>query len=125
MPYKLTVKGHFDAAHYLRGYEGKCQRLHGHTFNYIVEIEGKVLNKLGILIDFVDIKAAMKMLEEDWLDHKDLNNVGPFMSKNPTAENLAEFIYKSLRSAFICLADVRISSVTVWESPDAGATFYE
>jgi 6-pyruvoyltetrahydropterin/6-carboxytetrahydropterin synthase len=117
--YRLQVKSHFDSGHYLRGYKGKCSRPHGHRFEYEVVIEGDELNEIGILVDFVDVKKAMKEVEEI-LDHQMLNEIGIFKSINPTAENLSRFIFVYLSK---CLPNV--VRVTVWESPDCCVKYYE
>lgn len=94
--YRITVKGRFSAAHFLRGYKGKCENLHGH--NYLVEctLEEKRLNHLGMVKDFNELKECLsKVLNE--LDHKTLNDLSHFKEKNPTAENIAEFIYSQMK----------------------------
>ena len=123
MIYSLTIKGHFDAAHFLRGYQGKCQFLHGHTFFYEVQLEGNKLDELGMLIDFVEVKKILKEVVEEGLDHKFLNEVFPFTELNPTAENLAKVIFEKLTWQF--MDPVKIKQVTIWESQDAGVTYSE
>ncbi|HRD01351.1 MAG TPA: 6-carboxytetrahydropterin synthase QueD [Candidatus Saccharicenans sp.] len=113
MSWKLKVRDKFSAAHYLREYQGKCEKLHGHTFQVEVEIAVKELDKTGLGIDFVDIK---KKLAEILPDHKLLNEVFDF---NPSAENLAREMYRRLREFY------PVTAVTVWESEDAGATYTE
>ncbi|MDD8031544.1 MAG: 6-carboxytetrahydropterin synthase QueD [Acidobacteriota bacterium] len=113
MSWKLRVRDRFSAAHYLREYRGKCERLHGHTFQVEVEIEVKELNKTGIGIDFTEIK---KKLAESLPDHTLLNEAFDF---NPSAENLAREIYRRLKEFYPVIA------VTVWESEDAAATYTE
>jgi 6-pyruvoyltetrahydropterin/6-carboxytetrahydropterin synthase len=113
MSWKLKVRDRFSAAHYLREYKGKCEKLHGHTFQVEVEIKVKELGRTGISIDFTEIK---KKLGEILPDHTLLNEVFPF---NPSAENLAREIYHRLKEFY------PISSVTVWESEDASATYTE
>ena len=121
--FQVAVKGHFDAAHYLREYSGKCSRIHGHTWYYEICLIGKDLNN-GMLVDFVDVKAALGMLEDDFLDHRYLNHVRAFQTDNPTAENIAKFIYQVMKLTFIN-PDVRLLKVIVWESPECSATYWE
>ena len=116
--WKLVVSDHFDAAHHLEGYPGKCARTHGHTWRVDVAVEGEKLDSMGMIIDFVTIKGKLKMILEE-LDHYDLNEV-PNFTFNPTAENLAKWIYGMMRTSI-----PQVTSVTVWESPDASVTFSE
>lgn len=113
MSWKLKVRDRFSAAHYLREYKGKCEKLHGHTFQVEVEILVTELDRTGIGVDFTEIK---KKLAEVLPDHVLLNEVFPF---NPSAENLAREIYRQLKEFY------PVSSVTVWESEDASATYAE
>jgi len=113
MSWKLKVRDKFSAAHFLREYQGKCEKLHGHTFQVEVEIAVTELDKTGLGIDFVEIK---KKLAGILPDHKLLNEVYDF---NPSAENLARHFYLELRAFY------PVSAVTVWESEDAAATYTE
>jgi len=122
MTYNLSVKSHFDAAHYLRGYPGKCANQHGHSWKYSVEIVGDKLDELGMLIDFVVVKKAMKESIENYIDHEMINNLIPFDEENPTAENLAKWIYGQITRTFPSW-DIGLKSVTVWESDECAVTY--
>lgn len=113
MSWRLKVKDRFQAAHFLKEYKGKCEKIHGHTFQVEVEVEVTKLDKTGIGIDFAVIK---KKLSDILPDHSLLNDVYDF---NPSAENLARHFYNQLRKQF------PIKKVTVWESEDASATYSE
>ena len=113
MSWILKVRDKFQAAHYLRGYKGKCENVHGHTFQVQVEIEVAELDKTGIGIDFTVVK---KRLGETLPDHTLLNDVYPF---NPSAENLSRHFYRELKKLY------PVKAVTVWESEDASATYSE
>ena len=116
--YKVSTTQHFDAAHFLRGYPGPCQRLHGHRFLVEVIVSGEELNKLGMLIDFKTIKDVLKTHILSKFDHYCLNEIVPFDKVNPTAENLAKYIYDQLKP-YIEFLD----SVKVYESPDCYAEY--
>jgi 6-pyruvoyltetrahydropterin/6-carboxytetrahydropterin synthase len=118
--YELRVSSHFDAAHALRGYQGECSALHGHTWDVEVTVRGESLDDVGIVYDF-------KMLKDDLtaclapLDHTNLNDVPPFDSMNATAENLARVVFESLTER---IADgVDVVEVAVWESPVARVAY--
>jgi len=120
--YKLTVKGHFDAAHYIKDYVGgPCDRLHGHRWYVDVCIEGETLDKRNILVDFSNVKKVLKDLFTMTLDHYCLNDMLP-ETNNVTAEYLAKWIFEQVRARNSNhLVDVK--SVTVWESPECGVTY--
>ena len=113
MSWILNVRDRFQAAHFLKEYHGKCERMHGHTFQVEVQVEVAELNKTGIGIDFIKIKQK---LAEILPDHTLLNDVYDF---NPSAENLARHFFFELRKFF------PVKKVTVWESEDASATYSE
>jgi 6-pyruvoyltetrahydropterin/6-carboxytetrahydropterin synthase len=116
--FELMVEETFDAAHALRGYEGPCENLHGHTWKVQVFIQGAKLNKLGLLADFKVFKKELGQCLKAF-DHQHLNEVAPFVTKNPTSEHLAEFVYKTLRKTI-----KNISKVTIWESTTTNASYY-
>lgn len=114
--YELTITDHFDAAHALHGYPGECRDLHGHTWDVEVCVRGDRLDDVGIVYDFKRLKADLASVLEPF-DHAYLNDVPPFDSLNPTAENLARVIYEEL-SARVG-PEVAVVEVAVWESPIA------
>ena len=123
--YEISAFGHFDAAHFLRGYQGKCANIHGHRWKVELTLQGSVLNEIGILIDFMDVKTMLKEVL-DVFDHKMINDVAPFDKLNPTAENIACFIYGQMTDRLLGQTDagIRIAKVTVWESEAASATYF-
>lgn len=114
--YELTVKGHFDAAHHLYGYPGECRNLHGHTWDVEVSVVGDRLDDIGIVYDFKTLKEDLSRVLSDY-DHVLVNDVEPFGTLSPTAENLARVICERLGE--IVGPTVRVSEVVVWESPVA------
>ncbi|HUU38364.1 MAG TPA: 6-carboxytetrahydropterin synthase [Candidatus Desulfaltia sp.] len=113
MSWKLRVREKFQAAHFLKEYQGKCEKIHGHTFQVEAVLEVKELDRAGIGIDFTRIKTK---LTEVLPDHTLLNDVYPF---NPSAENLARQFFGELKK------DFPVIEVTVWESEDACAAYSE
>jgi len=117
--YSIKIESYFSAAHFLRGYKGKCEELHGHNWKVEVGVEAKKLNKIGMLLDFHDLKTKLNMVLEK-LDHKCLNNLTYFKKANPTSENIAQYIYKQLKSEV-----PNLELITVWESHNSCASYYE
>ena len=95
--YELVVEQHFEAAHFLRGYKGKCENLHGHRYSIVVRLKTAKLNEIGLAYDFTDIKGHLKEIMGRF-DHICLNDVPPFDKINPSAENIATTIYNELRT---------------------------
>jgi 6-pyruvoyltetrahydropterin/6-carboxytetrahydropterin synthase len=119
--YELVVEQHFEAAHFLRGYQGKCENLHGHRYSVVVRLKTDKLNKIGLAYDFTEIKLHLKDIMGR-LDHVCLNDIPPFDKINPSAENIATTIYNELKAK---LADesVKIAAVEAWENPLQGAIY--
>jgi 6-pyruvoyltetrahydropterin/6-carboxytetrahydropterin synthase len=118
--YQVSVEGHFDAAHYLRNYGGKCENLHGHRFKVVVSLKAAKLNKVGLAYDFVELKRHLGDVLARF-DHTSLNDVPPFDKINPSSENVAVIIYDELKGRFS--GGVSLSSVEVWESPESCVTY--
>lgn len=124
--YRLQVKDHFDAAHFLKDYPGKCARVHGHRWDVEVVIEGTKLGTLNMLIDFTVVKKIMKNLINEILDHYTLNET--LAVEQPTAEYIAKWFYehfeKDLQVATEGSVDFRLSRVCIWESPECCIKYY-
>ena len=65
--YTVSVQAHYDAAHFLRNYKGKCERLHGHRYVVEVALQTEELNEAGIAFDFVDLKRELRELADGLL----------------------------------------------------------
>ena len=112
--YQVSVEHHFDAAHFLREYHGKCENLHGHRFGVIVTLETDTLDETGLAYDFVELKKHLNDVLSTF-DHACVNDVPPFDAMNPSSENIARTIYDRLKAKVP--GRVRLSRVEVWESP--------
>ena len=119
--YELTVETDFAAAHHLVGHKGLCENLHGHNWKVDVTVKSTILNNLGMVIDFKDLKEMVGEIMESF-DHKFLNEIKPFDSINPTTENLSRVICEQLAQALP--EPVQVASIRVWESPRACATYF-
>ncbi len=120
--YKLTIESHFDAAHALRGYKGRCENTHGHRFRVVAHFATQRLDNIGLGYDFTELKKALNAVLTRF-DHTDLSLTPPFDTINPSSENLAATIFSLLVGATKDFP-IRLSSVEVWESPDAGVEYY-
>lgn len=108
----------FDAAHHLHCYEGKCKNLHGHTYKVIVGVSGLV-NEIGLVVDFGDIKKMWKEEIEIYLDHRYLNETLPKM--NTTAENMVVWIFEKFKESLSKYPDARVEFIRLFETPTSYA----
>lgn len=123
--YELTVETTFSSAHQLRGYKGKCERLHGHNWRIQVTVTSERLNEIDLVMDFHELKRLVNETVSG-LDHSFLNDVFPFTEINPSSENIARWIFDSMKKRIEKdYKNVQLTSVTVWESDTASATYYE
>jgi len=120
MSYELFVTAEFSAAHSLRNYEGKCERLHGHNWRVDLRLQGRRLNHEGLLLDFVEVKRILAAVLDPF-DHAYLNETPPFDRLNPSSENLARIIAGAVAKRLP--RGVRVASVTCWESDRCAATY--
>ena len=123
MSFSVCKDFRFAAAHQIPGHRGGCENLHGHSYRVRVWVRASVLDALGMVVDFADLKAAMEEVVGPY-DHAFLNEVPPFDRRNPTAELLAEHVFAELRRR---LDDERkrVTRVEVWESDTAAAVYEE
>ena len=136
--YKIETEASFDAAHFLKGYQGKCKNLHGHRWRVLAEAEGLSLSSegpnRGMLLDFGDLKADLKAMTEA-LDHAFLVERGSlqeatvraleaegfrlvFLPFPTTAENLSRYFFQALKAK-----GYPMSSVSVYETPNNRAVY--
>ncbi|MCK4742694.1 MAG: 6-carboxytetrahydropterin synthase QueD [Sulfuriflexus sp.] len=121
--YTLKVVSDFASAHTLRDYPGACSRMHGHNWKVEAEVITTQLDNVGMGIDFKKIKHAVKELT-DTLDHRYLNEIEPFDSINPTAENIAAWLYQGL-SKKLNNEHIQVSALTLWETERACVKYTE
>ena len=116
--YRLRIQSHFHAAHKLNGYQGKCENLHGHTWNIEIFIIGNDLNNIGLLVDFKILKANLNKIIKN-LDHAYLNDIKEI--GNPSSENIAKYIYNKIEIP----VKQKLEKVRVWESTEAYAEYFK
>jgi 6-pyruvoyltetrahydropterin/6-carboxytetrahydropterin synthase len=120
--YEVMIERNFSSAHQLRGYKGKCENLHGHNYKVEIYARGEELNNIGLLIDFVDLKAAADEIVK-YLDHRNINELPPFDEElNPSAENLARYILEYLNGR-VGDERVKVHKVRCFETPTSVATY--
>jgi 6-pyruvoyltetrahydropterin/6-carboxytetrahydropterin synthase len=119
--YQLFVEEHFDAAHYLPNYHGKCERLHGHRFKVVARVEATALDDSGLAYDFAELKQHLREILARF-DHTCLNDISPLDKIGPSSENIAATIYSALEPRFSRSA-VKLLNVEVWESPTTGVVY--
>ena len=122
--FEVSVEETFAAGHALRNYKGKCENVHGHNYRCQVTIEGPDLDEIGLLVDFVELKRVVHSVL-DRLDHTWLNDFPPFDVLNPSAENIARYIYENVNEGIKTRQGVRLSLVKLWETDTAFATYRE
>jgi len=120
--YTVSVQAHYDAAHFLRNYKGKCERLHGHRYVVEVAVQVEELNEAGIAVDFVDLKGHLRELA-DGLDHRNLNDLPPFSEVETSAENQARYFYEELKERLPEEVADGLLYARVWETPTQWAQY--
>lgn len=114
--FELTVESSFSGAHQLLKSNCPCENLHGHNWRVELTVKGETQDpEVGWFIDFKVIKQKLAQ-ELERFDHKYLNDV---LGVSPTAENIAQSIYRNLKK------DLPVAKVRVWETERASVTYYE
>ncbi len=121
--YEVKVQMQFSAAHQLKGYDGKFENLHGHNWTARIVAEAEELDSIGVGFDFVKLKEKTEEIFAR-LDYKNINEVPPFDTQNPSAENIARWVFKQLQEE-IDAKGVRLKRVEIEEMPGCGAAYYE
>ena len=120
--FEVMIERNFSSAHQLRGYRGKCENLHGHNYKIEIYARGRELDKTGLLVDFVELKAAADEIV-NYLDHRNINELPPFDEElNPSAENLARYILERVAHR-VGDERVQVYKVRCFETPTSVATY--
>jgi 6-pyruvoyltetrahydropterin/6-carboxytetrahydropterin synthase len=123
--FEVSVERTFAAGHALRGYQGKCENVHGHNYRVQVVVRGERLNSIGLLVDFVDVKRVLDNAIER-LDHQFINDVPPFDQLNPSAENMAKYFFEELQEGLRQAGrevPIELAEVRLWETDNAMAVY--
>jgi 6-pyruvoyltetrahydropterin/6-carboxytetrahydropterin synthase len=121
--YEVEIIATFSAAHRLRNYQGKCERLHGHNYRIHVTARAVSLGEDGMVMDFGDLKRATNLVLER-LDHSYINEIKPFDGIEPSAENIAAFLFDEIGRQLNDKSGT-LHRVSVWESDTSRATFFK
>jgi 6-pyruvoyltetrahydropterin/6-carboxytetrahydropterin synthase len=121
--YEIKIESSFSGAHRLRGYDGKCENLHGHNWKVEVFVSSSEVGEDGMVLDFRKLKEATQSVL-DTIDHKYLNEIPYFDEINPSSENIAKYIFDRIRDR-LRENRFRVTKVTAWESEGACASYYE
>jgi 6-pyruvoyltetrahydropterin/6-carboxytetrahydropterin synthase len=122
--FMVSVQAHYDSAHFLRHYNGKCERLHGHRYVVEMALATDELDRSGIAFDFVEVKRNLRELA-DYLDHNNLNDLPPFDTIEPSAENQAKYFYDEMKRRLPARMGEAIVYARVWETPTQWAQYTE
>ena len=137
--FRVTKEIHFCYGHRLLHYDGKCRYFHGHNGKAEIELSSASLDHKGMVRDFSEIKAILQTWIDETLDHrmilhaddpllKTLVRAGEpvyRMRANPTAENIAKYIFAELQTKLALERGVSIIAVKVWESPHSSVIYRE
>ena len=118
--FRIGVMRTFSAAHLLRGYQGKCESLHGHNWKVEIEVESEKLDSLGMVMDFGVLKEHLDGVLSE-LDHTLINDHPYFEEHNPSSEHLSRYLHERLSAQIEPPA--KVASVKVWESESSWAVY--
>jgi len=130
--YCVTKRLDFCYGHRLLNHEGMCRHLHGHNAMVEIDITAETLDARDMVVDFADIKRAVKAWIDRELDHKMiLREDDPLVEvlraqgepvytieSNPTAERLATLIFETATGL-----GFNVSAVRLWETPGSCASY--
>lgn len=121
--YQVSIEETFSAGHALRDYRGRCENVHGHNYRVRVTVEGPQLDSIGLLCDFVELKRVIREIIAR-VDHQFLNDLEPFQTANPSAENMAKYFYDQISRQMKDLpSGARVADIVVWETDSASARY--
>jgi 6-pyruvoyltetrahydropterin/6-carboxytetrahydropterin synthase len=121
--FQVSVEETFSSGHALRGYKGKCENTHGHNYRVQVTLEGPQLDNIGLLVDFTHLKEVMRGVIKR-LDHQFINDLEPFTTVNPSAENMAKYFYDEVSGKLKDLPPgAKVTHVIIWETDTSMAKY--
>ncbi len=122
--FQVSVEETFSAGHALRGYRGKCENVHGHNYLVQITLEWPELDQIGLLVDFTHVKRVIRELIQR-LDHQFINDLEPFRTVNPSAENIAKYFFEEVSKELQEMPPgAMVKDVVIWETDTASAKYY-
>ena len=120
--FTISVERHFHASHQLTLPDGSKEPVHSHDWVVNADLSSEKLNNMGIVMDFRELQAMIDKTVAEF-HNKALESIGYFQQNNPSAENVAKYIYEKL---LIELPEgVKLQNIRVMEEPGCSATFRE
>ncbi len=120
--FEIILEDVISAAHYVKNTAGEVENIHGHDWQIKVSLRRSDVDEVGMVWDFTEVKPVLKEIL-DHFNYSTLNNIPPFTTQNPTAENLARYIFEQMEKN-IPLKNVRMHYVACTESPGCTAIYY-
>ncbi len=120
--YVISAQAHYDSAHWLENYEGKCKHLHGHRYVVEAALASDTLDKSGIAFDFKDLKKELRALADE-LDHACLNDLPQFEGVSTSAEVQAKYFFDALTDRLPGEMAAGLQYVRIWETPTQWALY--
>jgi len=120
--FTISVETHFRASHQLTLPDGSKEPVHAHNWLLTADVSSDKLNSMGLVMDFNQLKAIIvKVIAE--FDNTALNRISYFQQNNPSAENVAKYIYEKLRIRLP--KGVQLRNIRIFEEPGCSAKFGE
>jgi len=118
----ISVERYFRASHQLILPDGSKEPVHKHDWMVIADVSSERLNSMGIVMNFQKLQVMIDKIVTTF-NNKALESIGFFQKNNPSAENVAKYIYEKLRNELP--EGVKLQNIRVVEEPGCSATFHE
>jgi len=118
MGFEITTTRSFSAAHQLRLYDGTLEPVHGHNWKVKVTVSAPRLDSIGVVMDFHELERLLDEIITP-MHNRHLNELPAFETLNPSAENVAGYLARSLKLP----NGVKLESVEVWETEGNSAIY--
>jgi len=120
--FTISVETSFWASHQLVLPEGSKETVHHHNWLVSADVSSDRLNSMAVVMDFQELKAMVDDIVSEF-DNMALNEISFFRQNNPSAENVAKYIYEKLRAKLP--EGVKLQNIRVVEEPGCAANFSE
>jgi 6-pyruvoyltetrahydropterin/6-carboxytetrahydropterin synthase len=120
--FTISVERHFRASHQLTLPDGSKEAVHSHDWVVTASLSSEKLNNMGIVMDFHTLQAMIDKTVAGF-DNTALESISYFQQNNPSAENVAKYIYDKLRTELP--EGVKLRNIRVVEEPGCSAKYRE